>query len=110
MSPNCYDDFRFLKRVQKCTPLQSENGVAWNTGCSLCQRCSRLEEALDLGAMGCALATHTAWANPITVWSVHSRRCSARGRAEQQLSRLRSPFISTASLAQTIPVPGAQPR
>src|SRR5438132_7687256 len=49
------------------------------------------------GAVGCALAAHTAHANPVTVGYVHSCRCSARGRAEQQPRRLRSPFISTAS-------------
>ena len=47
------------------------------------------------GAVGRAVATHLAQAPPFTFWCIRSHRYSARGRAEQQPRRLRSPFIST---------------
>jgi len=50
------------------------------------------------GAVGRALAGHSAQATPFTMWHVRSYRSSARGRAEQQPRRLRSPFIPTALL------------
>ena len=61
-------------------------------------------DALDLGsapasgAVGRALAAHLRAPSPFTFGFAPAGRRSARGRAEQQPRRLRSPFISTASI------------
>jgi hypothetical protein len=57
----------------------------------------RLGSAPASGAADGALAVRTGRREWATAWTMRTRGCSARGRAEQQPGRLRSPFATIAS-------------